>query len=49
MGFNCKHEIRKVDVNDLLRISDAASTAFGAIELPADGPQAVRFFFQGVG
>ncbi len=38
-----------VDVNDLIRISDAATAAFGSLELPADGPQAVRFFFQGVG
>ena len=38
-----------VDVNDLLRISDTAATAFGAIELPADGPRTVRFFIQGIG
>jgi hypothetical protein len=36
-------------VNELLRISDAASDAFGALEIPSDGPQAVRLFFQGVG
>jgi len=36
-------------VNDLLRISDAATAAFGTLDLPADGPQSVRLFFQGVG
>ncbi len=36
-------------MNDLLKISDTASAALDAVELPADGPQAVRFFFQGVG
>jgi len=41
--------MRMVDVNELLRISEAATTAFGSLDLPADGPQAVRLFFQGVG
>ena len=41
--------MRMVDVNELLRISEAAMGALGTLELPADGPQAVRLFFQGVG
>ncbi len=41
--------MRKVDVNELLRISDTATAAFGELDLPPDGPQSVRLFFQGVG
>lgn len=41
--------MRMVDVNELLRISETAATAFGSLDLPPDGPKAVRLFFQGVG
>jgi len=37
------------DVNELIRISDAAAAAFGALDLPPDGPRAVRLYFQGFG
>jgi hypothetical protein len=34
---------------DLIRISDAATEAFGGLDLPEDGPQAIRLYFQGFG
>jgi len=37
------------DVNELIRISDAAADAFGALDLPSGGPRAVRLYFQGFG
>lgn len=36
-------------MNELIRISDTAADAFGALDLPADGPRAIRLYFQGFG
>jgi hypothetical protein len=33
----------------LINITDSAAEAFKGLELPADGPQAIRLFFQGFG
>ncbi len=33
----------------LIRISESAAKAFESLELPAEGPQAIRLYFQGFG
>ncbi len=36
-------------MNQMIQITDAARSAFQALELPADAPQAIRVYFQGFG
>jgi hypothetical protein len=33
----------------LINITDSAAEAFKGIDLPSDGPQAIRLYFQGFG
>jgi len=33
----------------MINITDSAATALNGLELPAEGPQAIRLFFQGFG
>jgi hypothetical protein len=33
----------------MITISEAAGTAFNGLDLPEDGPQAIRLYFQGFG
>ena len=33
----------------LINITESAAEAFKSLELPADGPQAIRLYFQGFG
>jgi len=33
----------------LINITDSAADAFKGIDLPSDGPQAIRLYFQGFG
>ena len=40
---------RTVEVNDMVKMSEAATVALGGLDLPQDGPQAIRLYFQGFG
>jgi hypothetical protein len=34
---------------DLIKVSSSANEALAGLELPEDGPQAIRFYFPGFG
>lgn len=34
---------------ELIKISGSASEALAGLDIPEDGPQAIRFYFQGFG